>query len=124
MKVHEVFALDEFMKSRKHWIMQQNPTVREIRSQAETELGFKCPSDPITSCMKRHEIPVRRNKAEAERMLMQGQIEELTELIVDLVAHGSLPPQMLLKFRERGRNLNGRVMNALDRRYDQTKAAT
>jgi hypothetical protein len=60
-------------------------------------------------------------KEAAEKLLMKEQIDELTELVVDLVAHGSLPPAMLLRFRERGRNLNGRVMAALNKQYQQSQ---
>ena len=121
MKTNEVFALDDWIASQKQWIMQMNPTLKDIRIKAETMLGFKCPEGPITSCMKRNEIPVRRSKEAAERMLMKEQIDELTELVVDLVAHGSLPPAMLLRFRERGRNLNSRVMAALNKQYERTR---
>lgn len=96
--------------------MQSNPTLGEIRKRAEEELKFKCPEGPIRACMNRNEIPVRRSKAEAERQMLNNQIEELTELVLDLVAHGNLPPEMLQRFKERGRNLNDRVVQALSRR--------
>lgn len=123
MKATEVFALDQWVSDHKSWIMQSNPTLKDIRNRAQTELGFKCPEGPIRDCMNRQEIPVRRSKAEAEKQIMQEQIEELTELVLDLVAHGNLPPQLLLKFRERSRTLNARVTHALDRQVKARETA-
>ena len=122
MKTSQIFSLEEWVHQKKGWIMSSNSTLKDIRARAETELGFKCSTDAIKSCMARHEIAVRRSKTEAEKQVMKEQIEELTELVVDLVAHGNLPPGILMKFRERGRNLNSRVMGALNRQTPATVA--
>ena len=122
MKTTEVFALDAWIADHKSWIMQSNPTIKDIRARAEAELQFKCASGPIRDCMNRNEIPIRRSKAEAEKQMMIEQIDELTELVLDLVAHGNLPQDLLMKFRTRSRNLNKRVMTALQRQADQQTA--
>ena len=115
MKVSDAIALSKWVGQQKGWVMQTNPTMKEIRSKAEAMLGFKCAGGPISDCMREHKIPARRSKAETERQLLLDQIEDLNELIFDLVAHGSIPPGMLMKFKDRRSNLNARVMDCLNR---------
>ena len=67
MNAKHLWALEEFVEQSKAWILTANPRLSDIRSRAETELGFKCPDGPIRDCMTRHEIPVRRSKEEAEK---------------------------------------------------------
>jgi len=115
MKTSHVFKLDEWVSRNKTWIMTGQPTLSEIRGKAQNELDFKCPTEPIKSCMERNEIPVRRSKHEAEKLLLELQVRELTDLVEDLVAHSNLPPDVLSKLRDRGTNLSTRAFDALSR---------
>ena len=86
MNAKHLWALEEFVEQSKAWILTANPRLSDIRSRAETELGFKCPDGPIRDCMTRHEIPVRRSKEEAEKQMMRERIESLEGLVLDMFA--------------------------------------
>jgi len=110
MNAKHLWALEEFVEQSKGWILTANPRLADIRSRAETELGFKCPDGPIRDCMTRHEIPVRRSKDEAEKQMMRERIESLEGLVLDMFAHANLPARVMASLGERHRkNLPHRV---------------
>ena len=110
MNAKRLWALEEFIEHSKSWILTDNPRLSDIRSRAETELGFKCAPDPIKDCMNRHGIPVRRSKMEAQKQAMMDRIVSLESLVLDMFAHGNLPPKVMASLGERHRkNLPHRV---------------
>ena len=108
-----LFQLDAWVQKNRSWIMsEENPPLKAIRQKAESVLRFKCSPSNIKACMQRHEIPVRRSKAEAELIQLREANSQLLDLIIKIAAYTNLPLPIAQELHEQY-DLNSDIVDAL-----------
>jgi len=113
MKAKNVLELQDWVVSQKGWIRsEENPALKEIRTKAEDDLGYKCPEGNIREIMEYLEIPVRRSKSDAKVIELEDRCDQYRKILLKIAAFVNLPEEIAVEVRGQF-NIDNELLDAL-----------
>lgn len=124
MKASNVLELHDWVVANKSWVRSEdNPTMKQIRSKAEDDLGYKCPEGNIRGVMGYLEIPIRRSKSDAKLIELEDRCDQYRSILLKIAAFVNLPDEIAVEVRDQF-NIDQELLGALRLNKAQTVTAT
>jgi len=113
MKASNVLELQDWVVTQKGWIRsEENPTLKQIRRKAESDLCYKCPETNIREVMEYLDIPIRRSKADAKVVELESRCDQYRRVLLKIAAFVNLPDEIAVEVRDQF-NIDEELLGAL-----------
>ncbi len=101
MKASHVLTLQEWVAENQRWIRsEENPSLKEVRIKAESDLGFKCAEGNLKDVFQYLEIPVRRSKSDAKLIELEHRCDQYRSILLKIAAFVNMPDDIARELRE------------------------